>query len=179
MPHFAPYLVGGLVAVLAMDYAPSASKPISALSGMAWMNATTATQVDRSRKANRQVAARVTEAMPDIAIVEVVGLRNAAIVYRDRDGRELYRTDPVSNVTIVTKGLLLPEVTVRQHTGSVVTPVPVTLPREQARERPSPRPKVKTPLGCEPAFSPVAQPSLAHHTGRCMASLDLRSSSPG
>ena len=31
----------------------------------------------------------------------------------------------------------------------------------------------KVPLGCEPSFSPVAAPSLAHHTGRCMARLQV------
>ena len=98
-------------------------------------------------------------------------MRDAAIVYRDRDGRELYRTDPLNNVTVVTKGLHLPEVTVRQHANSAVKPVPVDALQEQARDRkPEPRER-KVPLGCEPSFSPVASPSLAHHIGRCMAHL--------
>ena len=67
-----------------------------------------ASSVNRSAKADRGSMVHSAEASARIATVEVVGLRDAAIVYRDRDGRELLRTDPVSNVTIVTKGLQLP-----------------------------------------------------------------------
>jgi hypothetical protein len=44
---------------------------------------------------------------------------------------------------------------------------------DQARDRKPPnRRERKIPIGCEPSFSPVAAPSLAHHTGRCMARLE-------
>ena len=86
----------------------------------------------------------------------------------------MFRTDPVSNVTIVTKGLQLPEVTVRQHSSSAVKPIPVDALQEQARDRKPPEPRQrKLPIGCEPMFSPVASPSLAHHAGRCMAHLTV------
>jgi hypothetical protein len=111
----------------------------------------------------------------------VVGLHDAAIVYRDREGRELFRTDPVNNVTIMTKGLQLPEVTVRQHSSSAVKPVPLdVLHDQQARDRKPPTSRErKVPIGCEPSFSPVAAPSLAHHTGRCVAHLQMPWTLPG
>jgi hypothetical protein len=36
------------------------------------------------------------------------------------------------------------------------------LPRDSAR-------KEKLPVGCDPSFSPVAMPAMAHVTGRCLA----------
>ena len=73
--------------------------------------------VDRSAKADRMPAnTSVPSSGKHIAAVEVVGLHDAAIVDRDREGRVLFSTDPVANVTVVTKNLLLPEVTVRETT---------------------------------------------------------------
>jgi hypothetical protein len=143
------------------------------VSAPAGAQGTPASSINRAAKADRGAAPQAAQPGARIATVEVVGLRDAAIVYRDRDGRELFRTDPLNNVTIVTKGLQLPEVTVRQHSSSVVRPVPVNELQEQARDRKSPtRRDRKLPVGCEPMFSPVAAPSLAHHAGRCMAHLE-------
>jgi hypothetical protein len=179
MAKIVPYLVGGLTAFLVMDIVPvpSASEYVRTLRGSISESpvllGTPASSINRPGKGDRGAAARSAQTPIDIATVEVVGLRDAAIVYRDRDGRELFRTDPVSNVTIVTKGLQLPEVTVRQYNGSVVKPVPVDVLHDQARDRKPPsRRERKIPIGCEPSFSPVAAPSLAHHTGRCMARLE-------
>jgi len=42
------------------------------------------------------------------------------------------------------------------------------MPMEQARERKETPARKKLMEGCDPSFSPVAAPSLAHHTGRCV-----------
>jgi hypothetical protein len=185
MMQIVPYLAGGLTAFLVADIIPLPSPTQfiamrSAVSAPAPLQGTPGSAVNRATKTDRGAAVRTTGQATQIATVEVVGLRDAAIVYRDRDGRELFRTDPLNNVTVMTKGLQLPEVTVRQNSSSVVRTVPINEIREQAREqageqtrerKPPPRgPKV--PLGCEPSFSPVAAPSMAHHTGRCMAALE-------
>jgi hypothetical protein len=174
-----PYLVGGLTAFLVTDLLPIPSPTQQFGAVRAAVSApvlgTQGSAINRAAKADRGTTSRPaqTVSLSSIATVEVVGLSDAAIVYRDRDGRELFRTDPLNNVTIVTKGLQLPEVTVRQHSGSAVKPIPVNEIQEQARDGKQPRtprgPKV--PIGCEPSFSPVAAPSLAHHTGRCVARL--------
>jgi hypothetical protein len=176
-----PYLVGGLTAFLVMDIAPipSPTEQLGALrASMAAPTlglGTQASSINRAAKGDRGAMPRPAPAAARIATVEVVGLHDAAIVYRDREGRELFRTDPVNNVTIMTKGLQLPEVTVRQHSNSAVKPVPLdVLHDQQARDRKPPTPRErKVPIGCEPSFSPVAAPSLAHHTGRCVAHLQM------
>lgn len=171
--QFVPFLVGGLTAFLVSDFVPipSPMTHLGSASVSAPLLGTSASAVNRNSKSDRGVAPQAARLASQIATVEVVGLRDAAVVYRDRDGRELYRTDPVNNVTIVTKGLQLPEVTVREHSSSAVKTVPINEIQEQARDEEKSRaprgPKV--PLGCEPSFSPVAAPSLAHHTGRCVA----------
>lgn len=150
-----PYLVGGLTAFLVMDIAPIPS-PTEQLGALrASMSAPTlglgtqASSINRAAKGDRG-------AMP-----------------RPAPAAELSRTDPVNNVTVMTKGLELPEVTVRQHSGNAVKPVPLdVLHDQQARDRKPPASRErKVPIGCEPSFSPVAAPSLAHHTGRCVAHL--------
>ena len=173
-----PYLFGGLTAFLVTDLMPIPSPTQqfgavgAAISAPAPALGTSGASINRAAKADRGALPPPAQAAARIATVEVVGLRDAAIVYRDRDGNELFRTDPVNNVTIVTKGLQLPEVTVRQHSRSTIKPVPINEIREQTREE-KPRARgPKVPVGCEPSFSPVAAPSLAHHTGRCVANLE-------
>jgi hypothetical protein len=100
-----------------------------------------------------------------IAIVEVVGVRDAAIVYRDREGRELFRTDPVANVTIVTKNLALPEVTVRENAQSQVERVPVEKTRAPGGDKPLP------PQGCESGLSPDLSPTVPTGKDRCIVEL--------
>ena len=178
-----PYLVGGLTVFLVMDAAPipSPSQQSAALRASATTPAqgTLASSINRSAKADRGAISGPATAAARIATVEVVGLRDAAIVYRDREGRELFRTDPantdpVNNVTIVAKGLPLPQLTVRQHGNSAVKPVPINEIQEQARDEKPRAPRgPKVPVGCEPSFSPVAAPNLAHHTGRCVVNLGV------
>jgi hypothetical protein len=119
---------------------------------------------NQSGKADRLHAVRPAETQsPTIATVEVIGLRDAAIIYRDRDGKVLFRSDPMANVTVVTKNLTLPEVTIKETPRTSVQRVPAIVPTT-LQER-------KHSVGCDPAFSPVASPSLSNLTGRCMVEL--------
>jgi hypothetical protein len=172
MGHFSKYLVGGFAAVLAMHYlaAPAGNSPgplsraFSASSGSPGDSFLQAT--NQSAKADRLQPVRPAETeSPIIATVEVIGLRDAAIIYRDRNGKVLFRTDPMANVTVVTKNLTLPEVTIKETPRTSVQRVPAVIPTT-LQER-------KHSVGCDPAFSPVASPSLAHLTGRCMADLKV------
>jgi len=97
-----------------------------------------------------------------VAVVEVVGVRDAAIVYRDRDGRLLFSTDPVANVTVVAKNLMLPEVTVRDSAESQVERVPIEKTRSPNGDR--------SPLreGCETGLSPDISPTFPVTKGRCV-----------
>ncbi len=98
-----------------------------------------------------------------VTTVEVVGIRDASVIYRDRDGRILFRTDPLSNVTIVAKGVVMPELTVRETLRNTPTRVEV----------PAGLQAPPIPVGCEPVVSAIAEPGLSRHlsrvTGHCVS----------
>jgi len=116
--------------------------------------------IDRSRKSDRLPAAAAGEETNAIAIVEIVGLDAAAIVYRDNDGRVLYRTDPAANVTVVSKGVRLPQVTIQERRDEPTKPLPIEVPAD-GKERPR-------LVGCDPLASPLAG-SAGDLTGRCLS----------
>ncbi|MFZ1885486.1 MAG: hypothetical protein WAU53_18285 [Rhodoplanes sp.] len=139
------------------------------------------TSVDRTRKSDRLTATQAArKEARTISAVEVVGIRDAAIIYRDRDGRVLYQSDPLSNATLVMKGVVLPEVTVRDKAGSAVRSVtnnaPKTDPTVDSRDQRKPvgvapqsnerRPRI--PEGCDAAASPIAAPQLSHILSKCL-----------
>ena len=124
-----------------------------------------AVQSGGSGKADRLVAnAPAMSGGKRVAIVEVVGLRETAIVYRDRDGRMLFSTDPVANMTVVTKNLELPEVTVRETAQSEVERLPVEKTRSPAGDKPMPQ-------GCESGLSPDLSPTVPTGKDRCIVEL--------
>jgi hypothetical protein len=159
MFHVTSSLLGGLAAVTAWALVAPSSDPAVNAPG------DTGTQVNRADKADRLIPPRLHRDTPAaVATVEVIGVRDAAIVYRDRSGRILFQTDPVSNVTVVSKGFALPQLTVRDTSHS--TPVPIEAPRELPA---APTTPPAIPIGCEPLASPIVQPHLARLAGRCLS----------
>jgi hypothetical protein len=155
MFHITSSLFGGLAAVaawalVAPSFNPPPAQPV----------ADQTAPVNRTAKGDRLAPVRLPGADHKVATVEVVGIRDAAIVYRDRDGRVLFETDPLSNVTVVSRGFVLPQLTVRETSRSSTAPVE---PMQEFKARPP------IPIGCEPLASPIAQPRLAHMTGRCLS----------
>ena len=118
------------------------------------------TVVNRENKTNALPAPQMSAQRIPIKTVEVVGIRNAAIVYRDREGNILFRTDPVANVTVVAKNVDLPEVTIRDTAATEVKRMPV--------ERAEP---AEQPQGCESAFARPAPVALTRLSSRCLAQL--------
>jgi hypothetical protein len=97
-----------------------------------------------------------------ITTIELIGLGNAGVIYRDQNGRVLFRNDPGTQTTTVAKGVVVPDLTIRRNPPA--TPRPAPAARDAARDKP-----LKLPEACESAFSPVAAPSLADIMGRCFA----------
>lgn len=123
------------------------------------------TQINRSNKGDALPAVASTQPPKRITTVEVVGIEDAAIIYRDRQGNILFKTDPVSNVTVVTKGVVLPEVTVRELADSTVQVMPV----EGIRPVLSP---TAPGDGCESAVTAhTAGAELARVPSRCITEI--------
>jgi hypothetical protein len=158
-------IAGGLSAALGiLSLAVSGPASLALVSSALSPSPSTAAQVDRSHKGDR-LGAKVAASPNQSAVttVEVVGVRDTAIVYRDRDGRVLFRTDPVANVTIVAKDVKLPDVTAREHSNAAPQQVPVKTLREGDKE--------KRLEGCDPIVSPLSGSSLSQVAGRCIAGM--------
>jgi len=156
MRHITSYLLGGAAAIAAWALVA----PVD-LHSQVGLTGGSSASVNRAAKAARLAAPRISRTDEDAVVtVEVIGIRDAAIIYRDRGGRVLFQTDPVTNVTVISKGFVLPELTVRESKRS--KPVPIEAPSQ-----PAAHPVI--PIGCDPAVSPIAQPQLTHLTGRCLA----------
>lgn len=126
---------------------------------------TQSAQINRNPKTDALPKVASNEAPKRITAVEVVGVEDAAIIYRDRDGNVLFKTDPVSNVTIVTKGVVLPEVTIRELADSSVQVVPL----EGVRPTLSP---TAPGDGCESSVTAyTAGEELARAPSRCITQL--------
>jgi hypothetical protein len=87
-----------------------------------------------------------------------------AVIYRDRDGQILFRTDPITNMTAVARGTALPEVTIRETSRTPARPLPLDEKHRPAAGGPM-------PVGCESAFSAIAERSLARIPARCLSSV--------
>jgi len=126
---------------------------------------TQAAQINRGTKGDALPKVANNDTPKRITAVEVVGVEDAAIVYRDRDGNVLFKTDPASNITVVTKGVVLPEVTIRGLADSTVQVVPL----ESFRPTLSP---TAPGDGCESAVTAhTAGAELARKPSRCITQL--------
>jgi hypothetical protein len=162
-------VVGGLAtAVIGMLLLIAAADRIFPVN-QALADGTTSTMIDRSNKGDRAPRREVgAQDQRRITTVEVVGIRDAAIVYRDRDGHVLFSTDPLANTTVVVKNVALPAVTIRDSQQSAVEVKPLE------RARPA-VPNVQPTEGCESAVSTATTPSLAALASRCLAALTAKS----
>jgi len=160
MFHVTSSLFGGLAAVTAWALVAPSHDP-AAQAGPAQAQHES---VNRAAKADRlALPPDYRRPTRTVASVEVVGVHDAAIVYRDREGNVLFATDPVSNVTVIAKGFVVPQLTVRDTPQS--KPAPMVAPHDLGTAP-------ALPVGCEPAASPVAEPALAHIVGHCISQID-------
>ncbi|MEA2977691.1 MAG: hypothetical protein QOF19_3211 [Alphaproteobacteria bacterium] len=172
------HCAAGLAVLLALSYATPSGMGLKFF-GQSTAQGVTTSAVDRAHKGDRMPVAAARERDRDrvISAVEVVGLRDAAVIYRDRDDQVLFRTDPLANATVVARGVVLPQVTIRD-----VPRAPAAATASSAVEikpvSPSAAPAVKIdrekkiPEGCDSAFSPLAESARANNfTTRCLAAI--------
>jgi hypothetical protein len=77
-----------------------------------------------------------------------------------REGAGTEVSNPLAaNVTVVAKGVRLPEIPLRDRRPDVAPPPPAA----------NPAPRL---VGCDPLASPLAGSSVQHLTGRCIAAAD-------
>ena len=175
MHGLAPYFLGGLVAVTLTNwFATIPGSDLGAFAARA--QAALLTTPERSHKGDRLAPPAASAGKVVVSAIEVVGAHRTSIVYRDRDGRVLFRSDPLRHVTLAVKNAVLPQVTIRdQNTGVAPQNTHAAPPNTHAAPVSDPDAAADPgPLapGCDSAVSPLAAPVLARKPSRCLASLD-------
>lgn len=163
MNGLAPYIAAGFAAALAvtsMEF--SLSTPQAGILGSqaasALENSAHASTLP-ARKGDLLKSRPVGDQAQTASTVKLVGLRDVTIVLlRDPTGQVLYRSDPVSGVTVVSKGVVLPQLTIRETDQAS--------PRDGQAE--SVRRPGTLPEGCDPAVSSLEAVSAADFGVRCL-----------
>jgi hypothetical protein len=121
-------------------------------------------------KGNRMMTPVPSTNPATVSIVELVGVEQATVILRDRDGKVLYKSDPLSGTTIYARDTNLPVVTLKENVRAPATQHPVSqregteAPREQ-------KPKTRKPVGCLGDVSPLAKASADRMPSLCLALL--------
>jgi hypothetical protein len=180
MRNGAPYVLGGLAAALAALYfspSPGTETFDPGLSATPASIGVPRMDVNRSRKGDRLPFRGGRRQVPTDSSVEAIELHDAGLVLRGRNGTLLFRSDPRRGDTVVSRGVVVPEITVPdtvievdQHRGApsttVSSPPPAAAPGlGTGRSEPA-----KLPLGCEPPVSAMDNSPVRHTAGRCVAS---------
>ena len=106
-----------------------------------------------------------------VSIVELVGVSQATVILRDRDGKLLYKSDPHSGVTTLARDTDLPVVTLKDEFQGPVAQHPVN--RQEGNEAPQePKQKKRNPVGCLGDVSPLAKASANRMPSLCLALLE-------
>jgi hypothetical protein len=123
-----------------------------------------------ANKGDRMTAPVPSASPATVSIVELVGVTQATVILRDRDGKVLYKSDPRSGTTIYARDTELPVVTLKEDTQAPAAQHPVSqregteAPREQKQ-------KTRKPVGCLGDVSPLAKASADRMPSLCLALL--------
>ena len=132
--------------------------------------------VDRGVKGDRAPVAPAVRPTTRVTSVELVGVTNTTVILRDRDGTMVFRSDPVTNTTLVGKDVEIPTVTVKETADSAAQPSaaqPQPARRKETKEEPTVAPKRSLPVGCEGVVSVLVSGDSRRVPGLCLASADL------
>lgn len=161
----------GVAVLFALDYvAPPGGTGLNLLrQSTGWPVDQPLNVVDRARKGDRlPMASAGRHQNTVIATVEVTGGRDPAVVYRAGDGQIIFQSDPAANATLVAKGVVIPEVTVRETRKAAPPTGDKALSPGPSAAKPAREQKILE--GCDPAFSPLAASAQANFSARCLAS---------
>ena len=126
-------------------------------------------QEQAAPKGDRLVSARSAENPASVSLVEIVGLTHATVILRGSNGEVLYRSDPRSGITTISKNTDLPILTVKEDMQSpAVQHPPMT---REGKDEPR-KSKRQTPVGCMGDVSPLASASANRMPSLCLASLE-------
>jgi hypothetical protein len=103
-------------------------------------------------KRDRLAAPRPADSRTAVSTIEVIGLSQATIIFRSRDGAVLFREDPAERTTAVAKNVDLPVVNLRDEPVRPVIQQPARR-QEGGDDPPAENRRKARPIGCEAALS--------------------------
>jgi hypothetical protein len=107
-----------------------------------------------------------------VSTIEVLGASDVTIVFKDRDGLVLFRSDPLANSTLVAKDVDLPVITLKEEPAASTAPVvQQPQPTREGSEPPPTQPRRPKQIGCEPPVSGLARSDASRVPGLCLAAL--------
>jgi hypothetical protein len=128
-------------------------------------------QMAASTKGDRRAAPAPASNPSTVSIVELVGLSQATIILRDREGRVLYRSDPRSGVTTFARDTELPVITLKEGAQGPVAQHPGS-PKKGNEAQQEQKPKPRSTVGCMGDVSPLVKASANRMPSLCLAMLD-------
>ncbi len=127
--------------------------------------------MNASSKGDRITAPAPSATPATVSIVELVGVTDAMVILRDRDGKVLYKSDPRMGTTIYSRDTDLPVVTLKEDVRAPVAQHPVR--RQEGNEAPGEqKQKSRKPVGCMADVSPLAKASADRMPSLCLAFLE-------
>jgi len=148
----------------AMSDVSGGSKPSASTSGIQ--------AVASETKAARLSAPQPNAVRTVVTTVELVGVAQATVILRDESGGVVFRSDPRSNVTYLTKDVDLPVITIKEEARSPVVQKPVRPAREREDASENPIRKA-SPVGCTGALSPLVKSEASRTSSLCLAALEV------
>lgn len=127
-------------------------------------------QEQNAGKGDRLSGVRSVDHLISVSIVEVVGISQATVILRSGDGEVLYRSDPRSGITAVSKNIDLPILTMKEEDRSPTVQHPPLTTRREGGDEPR-KGKRKSTLGCMGDVSPLVSASADRSPSLCLASL--------
>ncbi len=119
-----------------------------------------------ARKGDMLAPVRPAEARHTVSTIEVIGLSQATVIFKSREGAVLFQADSGAGTTSVAKNVDLPAVTLKDEPAPPAVQQPVrTEPGSQPK---SPAPRKKT-VGCEAPLSALVRNEAASVPGLCLA----------
>lgn len=126
-------------------------------------------------KGDRLASPRPAAAHATVSTIEVIGLSQATVIFKSREGAVLFRADPGAGTTEVAKNVDLPAVTLKDEPAR---PAAQQQPaRQEGSNPPAPGPRKSRTVGCEGALSTLVRADPHRMPALCLAQASTRVSS--
>lgn len=102
-----------------------------------------------------------------VSTIEVIGLTQATVVFKDRNGAVLFQADSMTGTTTVARDVDLPVVTLKEEPA----PAPVVqrpAPKQEGSNPPAPQGRKTRTVGCEAALSTLVRNEASSVPGMCL-----------